>query len=321
MERVVEVAAELLGGPAERGAEVGAADVADEEGVAGEDGVGLVGALVEVEDEDGDGLDGVAGGFEDLEAEAGEVEGVAVFHGDELVLGFGVGAEADVGAAAVAEFEMAGEEVGVEVGEEDVADVHAEFVGVVDVLLDVALGVDHDGGAAGFVGDEIGGVGEAAEVVLLEEHIANFRTDGEASLLLLDEHGDDAGGHEVGHGSGEHGAEAELGEVVAAVGDEGSDAADLHADAADVGEAAEGEGGDGEGAGGEGGFEQAELSEGDELVDHGAGAEEVADGAGLVPGDADEPGDGGSDDAEDGVEGVREGDVAVRPERSWRCRA
>ena len=69
--------------------------------------------------------------------------------------------------------------------------------------------------------------------------------------VLLEQHGDDGGGHEVGHGSGEHGAEAELGEVVAAVGDEGSDAADLHADGADVGEAAEGEGGDGEGARGE----------------------------------------------------------------------
>jgi hypothetical protein len=28
---------------------------------------------------------------------------------------------------------------------------------------------------------------------------------------LFDEHGDDAGGHEVGHGSGEHGAQAETG--------------------------------------------------------------------------------------------------------------
>ena len=146
---------------------------------------------MEVEYEDGDGFDGVAGGFEDLEAEAGEFEGVAVSHGDELVLGFGLGAEADVGSAAVAEFEMAGEEVGVEVGEEDVADVHAELVGVVDVLLDVSLGVDDDGGVAGFVGDGIGCVGEAAEVVLLEEHLPIFENNGEASLLLLDEHGDD----------------------------------------------------------------------------------------------------------------------------------
>jgi hypothetical protein len=78
----------------------------------------------------------------------------------------------DGGSAAVAEFEMTGEEVGVEVSEEDVADVHAELVGVVDVLLDVSLRINHDGGAAGFVGDEIGCVGEAAEVVLLEEHIS-----------------------------------------------------------------------------------------------------------------------------------------------------
>ena len=56
------------------------------------------------------------------------------------------------------------------------------------------------------------------------------------------------------------------------------------------------------------------MGEGNELVDHGAGAEKVADGAGFVPGDADEPGDGRSCDAENGVERVREGDVAVGPE-------
>ena len=114
----------------------------------------------------------MTGGFEDLESEAGEFEDVAVFHGDKFVLGFGLGAEADVGSAAVAEFEMAGEKVRVEVSEEDVADLDAEMVGVVDVLLDVTLRVDHDGCCAGFVGDEIGCVGEAAEIVLLEEHIA-----------------------------------------------------------------------------------------------------------------------------------------------------
>ncbi len=104
-----------------------------------------------------------------------------------------------------------------------------------------------------------------------------------------------------------------MSEVVAAVGNEGSDAADLHADAAYVGESAEGEGRDREAAGIEGGFELAELGEGYELVDHGAGAEEIADGLGLLPGDADEPGDGCSDDSENVVEGVREADVAVGP--------
>ncbi len=91
-------------------------------------------------------------------------------HGGEGVLGRGGSAEVDGGVAAIAELEMAGDEVGMEVREEDVADVQAESVSVVDVLLDVALRVDDDGRVAGFVADEIGGVREAAEVVLFEDH-------------------------------------------------------------------------------------------------------------------------------------------------------
>ena len=37
-----------------------------------------------------------------------------------------------------------------------------------------------------------------------------------SGALSGEEEGDDGGAHEVGHGAGEHGAEAELGEVVAA---------------------------------------------------------------------------------------------------------
>ena len=50
------------------------------------------------------------------------------------------------GAATVAQFQMAGDEIGVEVGEKDVTDPEAKFVGVGQVLLDNALGVDDDGG-------------------------------------------------------------------------------------------------------------------------------------------------------------------------------
>jgi hypothetical protein len=52
-----------------------------------------------------------------------------------------------------------------------VADVEAELFGVVEVLLDVALRVDDNRGVTGFVAEEIGGVREAAEVVLLEDHV------------------------------------------------------------------------------------------------------------------------------------------------------
>ena len=176
VQRVVEVAAEFVGAEAERGAEVGAADVADEHGVAGEDSVRISCALGEIEDEDRDRLDGVAGGFVDLEAHAGEFECVAVVHGDEGVFGDGASAEMDGGVRVVAELEVAGDEVGVEVRQEDVTDLEAECVGVVEILLDVALGVDDDRGVAGFVAEQVGGVGETAQVVLFEDHAWSQRT-------------------------------------------------------------------------------------------------------------------------------------------------
>ena len=63
---------------------------------------------------------------------------------------------------------MAGDEVGVEMGLDDVLDLEVLLAGVVDVDVDVALGVD-DGGDA-FGGDEVGGVGEAAEKELFDEY-------------------------------------------------------------------------------------------------------------------------------------------------------
>ena len=79
VERFVEHAAQLRGGPAERGAEVGAADVADEERVAGEDCVGLGGADGEIVDEDRDGFGGVAGSLEGAEADLAEVDSLSIF--------------------------------------------------------------------------------------------------------------------------------------------------------------------------------------------------------------------------------------------------
>ena len=58
------------------------------------------------------------------------------------------------------------------------ADLEAESFGVRQILLDVALRVDDDGGRTGLVSEKIGGVGEAAQVVLLEEHAPNCRTPG-----------------------------------------------------------------------------------------------------------------------------------------------
>src|SRR6266700_2334159 len=65
---------------------------------------------------------------------------------------------------------MAGDEVRVKVGKEDVADLEAKFLGIGQVLLDIALGVDDDGGRAGLVSEQIRSVGKAAQVVLFKNH-------------------------------------------------------------------------------------------------------------------------------------------------------
>ena len=84
---------------------------------------------------------------------------VAVFHGDERVLGLGARPEPDVGAAAVPQFEMPGDEIGVEVSQKDMPDLRSQPFGIGEVLLDVPLRVDHDCTCAGFVGHQVGGVG------------------------------------------------------------------------------------------------------------------------------------------------------------------
>src|ERR1700729_145618 len=132
-------------------------------------------------------------------------------------------------------------------------------------------------------------------------------------FLLSQQHTDNRCRHEVGHGSGEHGAQAEPGELVAALRDECADAADLDADGTEVGESAEGEGGDGEGAWIERGLERPKVGKGDELVDAHAGAEQVADNRRRVPRDADEPCDGRKNPAENFIERGGEGNV-VRAE-------
>jgi len=49
-------------------------------------------------------------------------------------------------------------------------DGHPLRLGVSDVVVDVALGVDDDGGLRRLVADQVRRVGEAAQIVLLQQH-------------------------------------------------------------------------------------------------------------------------------------------------------
>ncbi len=70
----------------------------------------------------------------------------------------------------IAQLQMASHEVGVEVSEEDMADLEPQFFRVAQILLNIALGIDDDRGGAGFVAQQVGGVGEAAQIILFQDH-------------------------------------------------------------------------------------------------------------------------------------------------------
>ena len=101
----------------------------------------------EVVDQDRDRLRRVAGRLERDEPYLPEVDRVAVGERRERVLGLGARAKVDPRAHAVAQLEVSGEKVCVEVREHDVLDPAAEALGVGEVLVDVALRVDDGGGA------------------------------------------------------------------------------------------------------------------------------------------------------------------------------
>ena len=79
-------------------------------------------------------------------------------------------AVADPGAGRGGELKVPGDEVGVEMRIDHPDDVKSGCRGVIEVFLDVAAGIHDDRLARGFVSDEVGAVGEAPEVVLLQDH-------------------------------------------------------------------------------------------------------------------------------------------------------
>jgi hypothetical protein len=56
------------------------------------------------------------------------------------------------------------------VREEDVCDAKVVIRGERQILIDVALRVDHGGGAGLLVGNDVGGMCQAVQIKLLEDH-------------------------------------------------------------------------------------------------------------------------------------------------------
>jgi hypothetical protein len=89
---------------------------------------------------------------------------------DEWVLGSRGRAEIDFYPDAVAQFEVAGHEVGMKVREEHVLDLQTMLGGEREVLIHVTLRIDNSCRARLLVANQIRGVSEAIQVKLLQNH-------------------------------------------------------------------------------------------------------------------------------------------------------
>jgi hypothetical protein len=114
----------------------------------------------------------VPGGLQHLEAHPSKGQPLAVAQRRELVLGVRATAEVDPGTLAVAQFEMPGDEIGMKVSQEHVPDPTAQPVGVLHILINVTLRINHSGHAAPLVSHQIGGVRQTPQVVLPQDQRA-----------------------------------------------------------------------------------------------------------------------------------------------------
>src|SRR4029453_1731606 len=117
-QRSIEMTAEIVSRPAQRRAQIGPTDVADEQGVAREDRLRLRRVAIEIEHQDRDRLDGVAGRLEHRQPNPSELEAVAIGHRRERILRLRLRPEMDLRAGSIAQLEVARNEVSVEMREE-----------------------------------------------------------------------------------------------------------------------------------------------------------------------------------------------------------
>ena len=116
MQGVKEQPAQVGRRPTESDPQIGTTDIADKEGVAGEHRVRLRCAFLQIVHQKRNGFGSVAGGFEGFEAHVPEFDGGAVGERRKAVFGLGFGANIDHRTNPVAEFQMAGNEIGMQMG-------------------------------------------------------------------------------------------------------------------------------------------------------------------------------------------------------------
>ncbi len=149
--------------------QVGPADVAYEEAIAGQHQPRFFAAGA-IRYEDRQGVRGVTGGFEDIQLGGAELEHIPLLDGDEIKFDRRPFKKMNSCPGAGLQFHVAAHVVGMDVGFEDVGDLHAVVAGDVDVILNIALGVHHTGDPGLGAADDVRQAPHALNSDLFEIH-------------------------------------------------------------------------------------------------------------------------------------------------------
>jgi len=177
VQRVVEHPSQLGCGPSERRAEIRPSHVSDKQRVASEYGDGIgdrrswIRARASVVYDERNRLDCVARRLQNFDANGSKIDHRAVAHRFEPVFGNGFSSQTDGRANAVAQLEVARNEVGVKMRQEHINNAQVVLRCECQILIDVTLRVDNGRDTTLLVGNDVGGVREAVQVELLENHV------------------------------------------------------------------------------------------------------------------------------------------------------
>jgi hypothetical protein len=110
----------------------------------------------------------------DLEGDPAQLEALTVSERLHREVGCGDVAVGDGGPGRVSQLEVAGQEVGVEVGLDDSLDLQVECGRIFEVAADVALRVDDHRSSGGLVSDQVAEDRQARQLVLTEDQRARI---------------------------------------------------------------------------------------------------------------------------------------------------
>jgi hypothetical protein len=108
------------------------------------------------------------GGFEHGESDLPERQHLTVPEGGKGVVSLRPCPQANGRPGTFVQFQMPSKKIGVEVRQEHKANVPSVGFSIRQILVDVPLRVDHYGSASHLVGNEVRGVCQASEIILLQ---------------------------------------------------------------------------------------------------------------------------------------------------------